>query len=157
MLIVLMFSCTLSEHKTWFQAKNANVASYHNQVVAVTRTADINDTEGEAKRNEVQFNAVRISIDEIEKQQLVRIFKNILKEKFLVFELDIQFLIIKVIMAIVDINKIFMDNNNEENRTYFHVQVYKPHHQKHGLYLLYLKHEEKFIVLLQTYLQKFLQ
>ena len=76
-------------------------------------------------RDEIQFNAVRINIDEIERQQLISIFKKSLKEKFLVFELDIQFLIIKVIMAVVDINNIFMENNKENNRGYFHVQVLK--------------------------------
>ena len=136
--------CHFSEHKTWFVPKTANVASYNNQVMATTRTADINNSNSESdsgyltgtnNRNNIlqQFNAVRINIDEIERQQLISIFKNSLKEKFLVFELDIQFLIIKVIMALVDINKIFTDSNNQPNilnrffsknrQTYFHVQV----------------------------------
>ena len=110
-----------SEHKTWFQPKNANVASYNNQVMATSRTADIGAVDKGV--DEVQFNAVRINIDEIERQQLITIFKASLKEKFLVFELDIQFLIIKVIMAVVDINKIFLDFNRAQNLNYFHVQV----------------------------------
>ena len=110
-----------SEHKTWFQPKSANVASYNNQVMATSRTADISAVD--KSLDEVQFNAVRINIDEIERQQLITIFKASLKEKFLVFELDIQFLIIKVIMAVVDINKIFMDFNQTQNLNYFHVQV----------------------------------
>ena len=89
--------------------------------MATTRTADISVVD--AINDEVQFNAVRINIDEIERQQLITIFKTSLKEKFLVFELDIQFLIIKVIMAVVDINKIFMDFNKSQNLNYFHVQV----------------------------------
>ena len=79
--------------------------------MATTRTADINNSNsgsdsgystGTNNRNNIlqQFNAVRITIDEIERQQLISIFKNSLKEKFLVFELDIQFLIIKEIMAL---------------------------------------------------------
>ena len=118
--ICITFNC--SEHKTWFQPKTSNVASYNNQVMATSRTADI----GAVEKNidEVQFNAVRINIDEIERQDLITIFKASLKEKFLVFELDIQFLIIKVIMAVVDINKIFLDFNQAQNLNYFHVQVF---------------------------------
>ena len=113
-----------SEHKTWFQPKTANVAAYNNQVMATTRTADIRRVldPNAGGDEEVQFNAVRISIDEIARQDLITIFKTSLKEKFLVFELDIQFLIIKVIMAVVDINAIFMDFNKEKNLDYFHVQ-----------------------------------
>ena len=92
--------------------------------MATTRTSDISHVLEDGK-DEVQFNAVRINIDEIERQQLITIFKASLKEKFLVFELDIQFLIIKVIMAVVDINKIFMDFNGIQNLNYFHVQVRK--------------------------------
>jgi len=91
--------------------------------MATTRTADISVVD--TMKDEVQFNAVRINIDEIERQQLITIFKTSLKEKFLVFELDIQFLIIKVIMAVVDINTIFMDFNKAQNLNYFHVQVRK--------------------------------
>ena len=90
--------------------------------MATSRTADIGD-KVDKSIDEVQFNAVRINIDEIERQQLITIFKASLKEKFLVFELDIQFLIIKVIMAVVDINKIFLDFNQEQSLSYFHVQV----------------------------------
>ena len=89
--------------------------------MATTRTADISNVD--TMKDEVQFNAVRINIDEIERQQLITIFKTSLKEKFLVFELDIQFLIIKVIMAVVDINMIFMDFNKSQDLNYFHVQV----------------------------------
>ena len=117
----MQISLHFSEHKTWFQPKNANVASYNNQVMATSRTADIGAVDKGV--DEVQFNAVRINIDEIERQQLITIFKASLKEKFLVFELDIQFLIIKVIMAVVDINKIFLDFNRAKNLNYFHVQV----------------------------------
>ena len=89
--------------------------------MATSRTADIGAVE--KNMDEVQFNAVRINIDEIDRQDLITIFKASLKEKFLVFELDIQFLIIKVIMAVVDINKIFLDFNQAQNLNYFHVQV----------------------------------
>jgi len=44
------------------------------------------------------------NIDPIDSQELTNIFKTLLKEKFIEFELDIQFLITKVIMASVDIN-----------------------------------------------------
>ena len=51
---------------------------------------------------------------------MTNIFKTSLKEKFIEFELDIQFLITKVIMASVDINKTFLKENC--GRIYFHVQ-----------------------------------
>lgn len=46
------------------------------------------------------------------------------KERFLQFELDIQFLITKVIMASVDINKVFMDLNKVYHVNRFHIQVW---------------------------------
>jgi len=44
------------------------------------------------------------NIDPIDSQELTNIFKTLVKEKFIEFELDIQFLIAEVIMASVDIN-----------------------------------------------------
>ena len=86
---------------------------YSNQVLATTRRKS---TEG----GQTPFRSVRINIDPIDSQELTNIFKTSLKEKFIEFELDIQFLITKVIMASVDINQIFLKEN--KNRLYFHVQ-----------------------------------
>jgi hypothetical protein len=99
-----------TEHRTWL-GKNG-VVSYTNQVLVTTRL--------KTNKNQTPFHSVKINIDPIEGQELINIFKTSLKEKFLQFELDIQFLITKVIMASVDINKIFVEAN--VSRVYFHVQ-----------------------------------
>ena len=99
-----------TEHSTWL-SKNG-VVKYKNQVLATTRRRE--------NSQKTPFKSVRINIDPIDTQELTNIFKTSLKEKFIEFELDIQFLITKVIMASVDINKIFIQANS--NRVYFHVQ-----------------------------------
>ena len=76
-----------------------------------------------SKRGGVNFDAVQLTVDEIDRQDLIAMFKRQLKEKFLAFELDIQFLITKVIMASVDINKVFTDSNKDRGAIYFHIQV----------------------------------
>ena len=60
-------------------------------MIATTRTSGRGDG--------INFDAVHLSVDEIDRQDLISMFKRELKEKFLAFELDIQFLITKVIMA----------------------------------------------------------
>ena len=99
-----------TEHFTWLT--QSGLANHKNQVIVTTRL--------QSTASEVPFKSVRVNIDPIESQELTSIFKTSLKEKFIQFELDIQFLITKVIMASVDINRIFMENN--VNRVYFHVQ-----------------------------------
>ena len=100
------------EHKSWLSAKDSAVVEFNNQVLATARLVGA----------PINFDAVQISIDEVEKQDLIKIFKRSLKEKFLAFELDIQFLITKVIMASVDINKIFIDSNRQRGKVFFHIQ-----------------------------------
>ncbi len=105
------------EHKSWLGT--ANVVPYKSHVLATTRSIGGVGGQNE-KHGLVAFNAVKIAIDPIETQELTNIFKTSLKEQFLQFELDIQFLITKVIMASVAINKTFVDLN--KNRSYFHLQ-----------------------------------
>ena len=97
-----------TEHSTWLGQNG--IAKYKNQVLATTRLRS-----GAGK---TPFRSVRINIDPIDTQELSNIFKLSLKEKFIEFELDIQFLITKVIMASVDINEFLV----QTNRRYFHVQ-----------------------------------
>ena len=103
-----------SEHKSWLHGDS--VTEYKNQVIATTRTSG-------RGCDSVNFDAVHLSVDEIDRQDLISMFKRELKEKFLAFELDIQFLITKVIMASVDINKTFTDSNAQRGALYFHIQV----------------------------------
>ena len=98
-----------TEHMTWLT--QSGLARHKNQVLVTTRNQSKATT---------PFKTVRVNIDPIESQELISIFKTGLKEKFIEFELDIQFLITKVIMASVDINRIFMEANKE--KVYFHVQ-----------------------------------
>ena len=100
-----------TEHSTWLSQNG--VVRYSNQVLATTRRKS-------KEAGKTPFNSVRINIDPIDTQELTNIFKTSLKEKFIEFELDIQFLITKVIMASVDINKTFLKENC--GRIYFHVQ-----------------------------------
>lgn len=58
------------------------------------------------------------NIDPIDSQELTNIFKTLLKEKFIEFELDIQFLITKVIMASVDINVLGLSALQEASEAY---------------------------------------
>lgn len=97
-----------TEHSTWLGQNG--IAKYKNQVLATTR---LQSTAGKTP-----FRSVRINLDPIDNIELTNIFKQSLKEKFIEFELDIQFLITKVIMASVDINKYLLS----VNCTFFHVQ-----------------------------------
>ena len=99
-----------TDHFTWLTRHG--LAKHKNQAIVTTRNQFTAQT--------TPFKSVRVNIDPIESQELTAIFKQELKEKFIEFELDIQFLITKVIMASVDINRIFMEAN--VNRAYFHVQ-----------------------------------